>query len=399
MNLPQTQQSPDDPERLPPARRRRARRLLAPLEADDRAAVVDEMAHRISPTVDFFIFSLISGLVIGLGLLLDAPSLMVLGALLAPLMSPVIGLAFGTVIGSSRFFGQSLISLLLGGALVLGTGALAGIVAQAWLPSQLIQARYFAQLSWPNFIVLVLGMLLSAFTLARSDRQPLLTSAAIAYELYVPLVVAGFGLTSGVADLWPDGLVIFALYLAWGALVGAISFAILGFRPLTLFGYTLGGAVTLLGVILLIGISGAGVVVGAQMAIPTQIPTLTFTPTPVPPTPTRTLTPVPPTATLTITPSLTPSITPSITPSPTATPVYAFVYAPSGDPPGAKLRREPGGTVIRSYLNYTLLQILPETEEVDGLIWVHVIVVEDGTEGWLLQSLVLVATPAPNWEP
>jgi hypothetical protein len=79
--------------------------------------------------------------------------------------------------------------------------------------------------------------------------------------------------------------------------------------------------------------------------------------------------------------------------------VYAFVYATSGDPPGAKLRSEPGGTVIRSYLNYTLVQILPETSEIGGLIWVHVIVVEDGSEGWLLQSLVLVATPPPNWGP
>ncbi len=399
MNLPQTAQSPDDPEQLPPARRRRARRLLAPLDSDERAAFLDQLAHRVSPTVDFFIFSIVAGLVISLGLLLDAPSLMLLGALFAPLMAPVIGIAFGTIVGSSRFFALSFFSLLLGAALVLGCGALLGIVAQAWLPSQLIQAHYFAQLSWPNFSVLVIGILLSTITTARTDRQPLLPSAAIAFELYVPLAVAGFGLTSGQPDLWPDGLVIFALYLAWAALIGALSFAMLGFRPLTLFGYTLSGAVTLIGVILFIGLSGAGVVVGAQMAIPTTIPTLTWTPSPVPPTPTASLTPLPPTVTSTVTPTLPPTLTPTITPSPTATPVYAFIYATSGDPPGAKLRKEPGGTVIRSYLNRTLVQILPETKEVDGMIWIHVIVVEDGAEGWLLQSLVLVATPAPNWGP
>ena len=55
--------------------------------------------------------------------------------------------------------------------------------------------------------------------------------------------------------------------------------------------------------------------------------------------------------------------------------------------------------MIRSYLNGTLIQILPETSEVGGQIWVHVIVLEDNAEGWLLQTLVLVATPAPNWEP
>mgnify|MGYP001111171217 FL=1 len=399
MSLPQTSQSSDDPERLPPARRRRARRLLAPLNADERAAFLDQLAHRVSPTVDFFIFSIIAGLVIGLGLLLDAPSLMFLGALFAPLMAPVIGIAFGTIVGSTRFFALSFISLLLGAALVFGCGALLGIVSQAWLPSQLIQAHYFAQLSWPNFSVLIVGVLLSTVTTARTDRQPLLPSAAIAFELYVPLTIAGFGLTSGQPNLWPDGLVIFALYLAWAALIGALSFGVLGFRPLTLFGYTLGGVVTLIGVILLIGISGAGFVFSAQMAVPTAVPSATWTASPIPPTPTASLTPLPPTATLTPVPTHTPSITPTITPTLTPTPIYAFIYATSGDPPGAKLRSEPAGTVIRSYLNNTLVQILPETSEVDGLIWVHVIVVEDGTEGWLLQSLLLVATPAPNWTP
>lgn len=399
MTLPQTAQSPDDPERLPPARRRRARRLLAPMNSDERAAFLDQLAHRVSPTFDFFVFSIIAGLVISFGLLVDAPSILFLGALFAPLMAPVIGIAFGTIVGSSRFFALSFFSLLLGAALVFGSGALAGIAAQAWLPSQLQLAQSFAQLSWANFSVLIIGILLSTITTARTDRQPLLPSAAIAFELYVPLTVAGFGLTSGVPNLFPDGLVIFALYLAWAALIGALSFAVLGFRPLTLFGYTLGGVVTLIGVILLIGISGAGMVFGAQMAIPTAVPTATWTASAVPPTPTASLTPLPPTLTLTPTPTLTETITPTVTPTFTPTPVYAYVYATSGDPPGAKLRAEPAGTVIRSYLNYTLVEILPETSEVDGLIWVHVRVLEDGTEGWLLQTLVLVATPAPNWTP
>jgi hypothetical protein len=33
----------------------------------------------------------------------------------------------------------------------------------------------------------------------------------------------------------------------------------------------------------------------------------------------------------------------------------------------------------------------------DGEIWAHVIIASDKTEGWMVQSLLLVATPAPNW--
>jgi hypothetical protein len=233
--------------------------------------------------------------------------------------------------------------------------------------------------------------------MVQSERKPVLPSIALVYELYIPLTLAGMGITSGIPDLWPDGAVVFAVYLSWAVLLGALTMALLGFRPLSPFGYTLSGAIVLIGVILLIGISGAGAAIGGQMGMPTPVPTLTYTPTPVPPTATHTLTPVPPTATLT------PTITPTLTQTPTTTqfftptPVYAFINAASGDPPGAKIRSEPGGTVIRTYLNNTLVQILPGPVELDGLVWVNVIVIEDGTQGWILQSLLLAATPAPDF--
>lgn len=397
MSLPNSEFSPEDPTKLPPARRRRARRLLAPLGADERAALLDELAHRTSPTFDFYLFSFFSGIVLSIGLLLDSPSLLLLGVLVAPLMAPAIGLSFGTVIGSTRVFFGSFAGLLVGSLLVFLAGSLAGLATNFWQPGSLMLTSYFAQLSWSNFIVLVTGMVITAVSMVQSDRKPVVPSIVLAFELYLPLAIAGFGLTSGLPDLWPDGLVVFAIYLSWAALLGAFTLALLGFRPLSLFGYTLGGVVILLGVILLLGIGSAGAAINGQMGIPTPIPSATLTPSPVPPTPTTTLTPVPPTETPTPTATPTQTTTPTLTPSPTPTPVYAYINASSGDPPGAKIRSEPEGTVIRSYLNNTLVQILPESIEVNGLIWVKVIVVGEGTEGWILQSLLLVATPSPDW--
>src|SRR4030042_3339161 len=126
MSFFQTHPIPDDPDQLPPARRRRIYRLLVPLDADQRAAFLGELAHRTSPTFDFFLFSLLSAVVLSLGLLLDTPALLLLGILVAPVMSPVIGLAFGTVTGSLRFFFRSFVGLLIGGALVFTAGALVG---------------------------------------------------------------------------------------------------------------------------------------------------------------------------------------------------------------------------------------------------------------------------------
>jgi hypothetical protein len=392
MSLPTNEQIPDDPNQLPPARRRRARRLLAPLEADERAAFLDRLAHRASPSFDFFLFSLLAGAVLSIGLLLNSPAILVLGAVLAPLMAPAVGVSLGTVIGSVRFFVRSLAGLLIGSLLVFLVGVLAGYAIRPWLPVDFSQAHLQAQLSWPNFLVLAVGAILTCASIVHLEGHPGAPSVALAYGLYIPLVVAGIGLGCGEPHLWPDGLVVYAIYLAWGSLLGAATLAIMGFRPLTLFGYTLGAAVALTGVILLIGISGAGAAVGGQVALPTPIPsdtptvtaTLTVTPSPVPPTftptPTVTTTPVPPT------------LTSTTTPSPAPTPMLALVKARDG----ALLRETPGGKIIRGYIYNTLIKVFPEVVVQDGRTWVRV-QTPDGTIGWMDQAVLVTATPAPNW--
>lgn len=395
MSLPKTEQIPDDPDRLPPARRRRARRLLTPMDADERTAFLEDVAHRASPTFDFFLFSLLAGVVMAAGLLLDEPALLLLGSLLAPLMAPVVGLSLGAVIGSVRFFLRSLAGILIGSGLVFLAGILVGVLAgtasQYLGELSLVQAYSHAQLSWANFMVLAVGAIFTAAAMLRAGEGAAVASVALAYGIYPPIVAAGFGLGSGISNLWPDGLAVFAIHLSWAALLGTLTLALLGFRPLTLFGYTFGGALVLLGIILLIGLGGTGMVVGSQVALPTPVPSATPTITP---TATLTHTPVPPTETPTPTLTRTPTSTPTQTLTPSPTPMYALVQTEEGT--GALLRDEPGGTVVGSYFDGTLMQVLPGEISQDGAIWVRVIA-PDGINGWIVQRLLVTATPAPNW--
>jgi uncharacterized membrane protein len=395
MNFPTTEQHPDDPESMPPARRRRARRLLAPLDSDERATFLDELAHRASPSFDFFLLSLVSGLLFSIGLLFDTPAFLILGAALAPLMAPAIGISLGTVVGSVRLFLRSLSGLLIGCLIVLLAGWAAGRYGQTWFVETQYLSHLHAQISWPNFLVLAVSAVLTTISLVRTEEPvgraiTAMPSAALAYQLYLPLVVAGFGLGSQVPHLWPDGLVVFALHLSWSAFLGALTLALMGFRPLTLFGYTLGGAVTLVGFILLIGLFGAGAVVGTGMGLPTATPSLTPTLTV---TPTYTLTPVPPTATLT--PTLTPTLTRTPTPTLTPTPTPVFAVIRTGDTEGARIRSEPGGETIGFLANEALIVLLDETRELDGVVWVRVRTAE-GIQGWIVQSLIQVVTATPT---
>lgn len=392
MNQFNTHPIPDDPERLPPARRRRARRLLAPLEADERARSLAAITHRASPTFDFFLFSLLAGAVLGVGMLVDAPALLILGALLSPLMAPAVGLALGTVIGSLRFFFRSLLGLAIGCALVFASGVLAGYAARLFLPLELNQAHLHAQLSWLDFLLLAFGAAVTAASMVRSEQGAALPSVALAYELYLPLIAAGIGLGSGDASLWPGALAVFAVYLAWAVLLGALTLAVLGFRPLTLFGYTLGAVVAMVGVMLLIGIGGAGAALGAQVVLPTATPSATPT---LAPTSTSSATPLPPTATPTGTATPTATARPTRTPTRTPTPALATVAA--GEAGGAYLRAEPGFQAESLGLlpNGSVVQVLPgEAVQLGRAAWLHVRTPQ-GQEGWILQSLLGVE-PSPT---
>jgi len=260
MNFSKIEQTPDNPDDLPPARRRRAQRLLAPLDTDERADFIANVAHRASPSFDFYLLSLVSGAILTVGLYLGSPAVLVLGAALAPLMAPVISIALGTVVGSGQLFLRSLAGLIIGCGLAFLAGWLGGGFLYQGDEAILTQAVIHAQVSWLNFLVLAISAVLTtaAIVHAENDRNRLVLafpSVALAYELYLPLVTAGFGLGDRIPHLWPDGLVVFALHLSWSILLGAITLAIMGFRPLTLFGYTLGGAVALIGVILALGLS------------------------------------------------------------------------------------------------------------------------------------------------
>lgn len=385
MSLPPNQTLPEDDPQLPAARRRHAQRsLFGPLGVDERSQALEELARRAAPNFDFFLYSLCAGLVIGLGLLTDSPYVLLLGALIAPLMAPAVGVALGTALGSSRHFVRNLGGLLVGSGLVFAAGLAAGLAGSG---GQAVQANALTQVSLPALLAVGAAGVLTAATLIRANHNPEAPSLLLAYALYVPVAAAGFGISSGQPHLWPDGLVLFAIHLAWSTLCGAVALAIIGFRPPSWYGYSLSAAVLLAGILLFIGFTGAGAVFGARIGLPTLTPSPTLSPSP---SLTATVTTTPPptaTATRTSTP------TASLTPSPTTTPQLAVINSEGS---GAFIREEPAGVAITTILNGTVVQLLPEpVQDAGGQLWLHVYLPERDLAGWILQSLLATATPNP----
>lgn len=398
MTIPTSQPIPEGNDRS--ARRRRERRQFAPPGAGQKTAFLDRLAGRAVPSFDFFLFCFIAGLILAMAALLDNPALLVLAALVTPCLTPVIGLSLATIVGSGRFFLQTLASTLLGAGLFFLGGLAGGLVSHLLPAVPLVHIPRAVEFSWPNVLLLAVGVVITTAAMVRSEAKPLIPSVALAYALYLPAGLAGFGLGRGAENLWPDGLIVFVVFLTAGILLGTLTLAAMGFKPLTLFGYTLGTTIAITSLTVLIGLSGLPAAFKAE--VPVTIPTLLVLPSRTPsPTATQTLTATitptfTPAPTLTPTHTLVPSRTPTITATLAPTPVWASVYAPSNA--GALIRAEPqaGSKIVGSVLNGVLVEILPEVERAGSITWVHVRTL-DGVEGWIVQSLLITATPAPAW--
>ena len=417
MTLPEAFPSPESippaPSPMTRARRRRAQRMLYPADAEGQAAVLADLARRAYPSYDLFIYAILSGAILAAGYLLDSQAVLIFGVLAAPLLTPWVGLSLAAVTGSLRFFLQALAALLVSAIIVFLIGLAAGFAELPFGPRTHNEIYPHSILSWPNLAVLALGALLLVVTFVRTEDKPYLPSVVLAYAFYLPVSAAGFGLGANLEGVWPQAAQVALVHLTWATLFGILALASLRFRP-----RSFGGSIfsLLLALALLAGLltwtgwgraaldltRGTAPPPAPTSYFPPPTPTLSGSPPPRPipspsatlPRPSATASPSPTVKGASETPAET--VTPSITIEPT--PIFARINSPEGG--GAKVRKSPGGEYLLTLSNGFIVEILGETEEHMDTIWVKIAVKRNGErlEGWIIQSLLVTATPVVNWE-
>ncbi len=406
-------------------RRRATRRSSIPTDAEGQASLISDLSRRAYPSFELFVFSLVCGAILGLGFLLDSQTVLLLGILVAPLMTPWVGFLLAILTGSLRFLFETLMALLISAALVFIGGLLTGFAARLFMPMTLTNVFVHSRLWFPSLVVLAIGAVTLVASFARSENKPFLPSVLIAYVFYLPISAGGFGLGSGLLGVWPQGLLVFLAHFTLASVLGLLTLFVLRLRP-SMGGIILSGITLLLFAGILFALMGSGFpsTEAATVATPSPAtqpsplpsstlslpPTTTSSPRPsstsAPRTPTtsdnpltvtvtgETPTPVPLTLAITLPATETPTITLTIP----VTPTYGKVAANEGG--GANLRQTPNGKYIMTLLNGTIVETYSDFREVNGVTWVHVFATINGkrVEGWLLESVVAYATPAPNFE-
>jgi hypothetical protein len=415
--------SPSHPEQTPEfvsarARRRRAqRRAYFPTDEEGRAALFEHLARRAFPSYELFVFSLVAGAILGLGYFFNAQALLIFGILVAPLLTPWIGTALSIIAGAARLLVQTLTALFVSSLIIFLCGLLAGFASRTFQPLTFNEAFTHSRLWWPDLVVLTIASILITISFVRSEDRPYLPSALLAYELFLPLCAAGFGLGSSVSGLWPQGLFVFIVHLAWATFFGIITLFFLRFYPTSFGGLAFTGLIFVALIAIVISYTGFGnwimikaglstpepVAAIVSTSTPLRIPSTTQSPKPaqgtgissnLPGTPSQT--PRPTLTTVTLAPTDTPTSTVTAEP----TPILAIIRASEGG--GAFIREKPGGIVLVTLGNGSTVTIIPnDLQDVNGVIWVHVfaIVNDARVEGWMIQTVLQTATPVANWQP
>jgi uncharacterized hydrophobic protein (TIGR00271 family) len=170
----------------------------------------------------------LSAVIAAAGVVSDSTATVIGAMIVAPLMTPILGLVLSVVLGDRPNFVKCLLLLLGGAAVVVGLAAIVGL----FVPYPVVAAtssQVAARIS-PRIVDLVAALATGAVgsvALARADISDTLPGVAIAISLVPPLAVVGLTLESGapheavgalllfvtnVVAILASGIVVMALY-------------------------------------------------------------------------------------------------------------------------------------------------------------------------------------------
>lgn len=216
----------------------KSRRWLRFLPRERRDEVLTQLSESASPGFDFFLLVVLSCAIATFGLITNSAAVIIGAMLVAPLMSPILGLSLASVAGKRRMFQFAVIALVEGALLAVGLSTALGWVAHispfgalTELPGEVL-AR-----TRPNPFdlgIALAGGAAAAYALAQPKISAALPGVAIATALMPPLCTVGIGISLGRADVSLGALLLFLTNFAAISFAGIVVFALLGFRPIHL---------------------------------------------------------------------------------------------------------------------------------------------------------------------
>lgn len=211
------------------------RKFVPPVSLERRGEVRLSLRESAQPDFDYFVLVVLSSMISTLGLLTNSGAVIIGAMLVAPLMSPIIGLGLGSLIGDEKLL-KNAGSAIIRGALI----AVLIAILLTWLNVSLpfitlhnLPAEVLARTRPTpiDLLIALAGGLAAAFALAQPSLSAALPGVAIATALMPPLGTVGIGIAMKRWDVAGGALLLFVTNAVTIAFASMLVFWVLGFTP------------------------------------------------------------------------------------------------------------------------------------------------------------------------
>lgn len=209
---------------------------IKPLDRKRRKEIIESIRMAASPGFDYFFFVVLSGAIATLGLINDSPAVIIGAMVVAPLMSPILGVGLGSITADARLARDSasalirgaLIAVILAALLTLSNIYLPFVPSLTEIPNEILSRTQ----PTPNDLIIALaGGLAAAYALSQPHLSAALPGVAIATALMPPLSVIGIGIALGRWDIAGGATLLFLTNAVTIAFAAMLVFFIEGFSP------------------------------------------------------------------------------------------------------------------------------------------------------------------------
>src|SRR5512139_3701696 len=213
----------------------RFRRYVHPPSSQERQEIIAEITESASPGFDFFLLVVLSCSIATMGLITNSPAVIIGAMLVAPLMSPIIGLGLASIMGRGHLAESALSALLRGAALAILLSALMTLINRQLpfvvlqeLPGEVLARTHPSPI---DLVVALAGGLAAAYAMTRPKISAALPGVAIATALMPPLCTIGIGLALERLDVAGGASLLFITNAVTIAFAAAFVFFLQGFVP------------------------------------------------------------------------------------------------------------------------------------------------------------------------
>ncbi|MGE0599072.1 MAG: DUF389 domain-containing protein [Dehalococcoidia bacterium] len=204
-------------------------RLLPSLTEAERMRTYSSMRRSARGGPDFTFLIIVATAIAGLGLCANSATVIIGAMLVAPLMTPIMGLGMGVSVGDARLVRISAQSIMRGVVTVLAVGLTLGfLIPVGSLTGEMVAPTHPAPLDVAVALASGAG---GAYALCRRGAASALPGVAIAVSLVPPLTTSGIAAAAGQEQAAAGASLLFLLNLTAVSFASTVVFLWLGFRP------------------------------------------------------------------------------------------------------------------------------------------------------------------------